>query len=56
MRLSIRAHVYDHRFENAMQTDMLRRAKREFLACGVLRGLESADGTVPPKNFVVSST
>jgi MscS family membrane protein len=42
MRLSIRAHVYDHRFETAMQTDMMRRAKREFLACGVLRGLEAS--------------
>jgi small-conductance mechanosensitive channel len=37
MRLSIRAHVYDHRYESAMQTDMLRRAKHEFLACGVLK-------------------
>lgn len=37
MRLSIRAHVYDHRFENAMQTDLMRRAKREFLARGVLK-------------------
>lgn len=41
MRLSIRAHVYDHRFENAMQTDMMRRAKREFLACGILKPAES---------------
>lgn len=27
--LSIRAYVYDHRFEQAMRTDVLRRAKRE---------------------------
>jgi small-conductance mechanosensitive channel len=37
MKLSIRAHVYDHRFETAMQTELLRRAKREFLAGGILR-------------------
>lgn len=36
-RLSIRAHVYDHRHESAMQTDLVRRAKREFLACGILQ-------------------
>jgi MscS family membrane protein len=41
MKLTIRAHVYDHRYESAMQTDLLRRAKREFLACGILR---SGDG------------
>jgi small-conductance mechanosensitive channel len=37
MGLRVSAFVYDHRFEPAMQTDLLRRAKREFLACGVLR-------------------
>lgn len=40
MKLSIRAHVYDHRYESAMQTDLLRRTKRQFLASGVLKGLE----------------
>jgi hypothetical protein len=41
MKLSIRAHVYDHRYESAMQTDLVRRAKREFLACGILKNPES---------------
>ena len=36
MRLTITAYVYDHRYEPAMHTDLLRRAQREFLACGVL--------------------
>jgi MscS family membrane protein len=40
MKLSICAHVYDHRYESAMRTDIVRRAKREFLACGVLKGVE----------------
>jgi small-conductance mechanosensitive channel len=30
MKLSIEAYVYDHRFEPAMRTDILRRAQREF--------------------------
>lgn len=42
MKLSIHAHVYDHRYESAMQTDLLRRAKREFLACGVVKSGEGA--------------
>jgi hypothetical protein len=29
MRLTIKAYAYDHRYEPAMQTDILRRAKRE---------------------------
>jgi hypothetical protein len=37
MRLTISAYVYDHRYEQAMQSDILRRAKRELLARGVLR-------------------
>ncbi|MBV8552545.1 MAG: mechanosensitive ion channel [Acidobacteriaceae bacterium] len=41
VKLSISAHVYDHRYESAMQTDMLRRAKREFAARGLLKGAES---------------
>jgi small-conductance mechanosensitive channel len=36
MRLTIQAYVYDHRYEPAMHTDILRRAQRELLACGVL--------------------
>ncbi len=35
MRLTITAYVYDHRYQPAMQTDILRRAHREFLASGV---------------------
>ena len=35
MRLTITAYVYDHRYQPAMQTDILRRAHREFLACGL---------------------
>lgn len=31
MKVSISAHVYDHRFEPAMQTDLLRRAKHQFV-------------------------
>lgn len=30
MKLSIEAYVYDHRFESAMRTDILRRVNREF--------------------------
>ena len=37
MKLTITAYVYDHRYEPAMHTDILRRAKREFLACGLLK-------------------
>lgn len=37
MKLVIGAYVYDHRYEAAMKTDLLRRAKREFLANGLLR-------------------
>lgn len=32
MKLSVEAYVYDHRFEPAMRTDILRRAQREFRA------------------------
>lgn len=35
-KLSIQAYVYDHRYESAMQTDILRRAHRELIAHGVL--------------------
>ncbi|MBV9937887.1 MAG: hypothetical protein JO150_05235 [Acidobacteriaceae bacterium] len=37
MKLNIRAYVYDHRYASAMQTDILRRTRRELIACGVLR-------------------
>ena len=33
----IRGYVYDHRYESRMQTDFLRRARREFLALGILK-------------------
>ena len=36
LKLIIQAYVYDHRHETEMQTDILRRAQREFKAYGVL--------------------
>lgn len=39
--LSIKAYVYDHRYEGAMRTDILRRARREFFALRALTGPES---------------
>jgi small-conductance mechanosensitive channel len=36
VKLSIGAYVYDHRFEPAMQTDVLRRAHHEFKTLGAL--------------------
>lgn len=33
--VSVKAYVYDHRFESAMKTDILRRARHEFRAQGV---------------------
>ena len=36
VKLSIAAYVYDHRYEPAMQTDILRRAHHEFKALGAL--------------------
>ncbi len=41
MNLSIKGFVYDHRFESQMQTDLLRRAKHEFLALGIFKPWES---------------
>lgn len=35
MKLTIHAYVYDHRYEPHMQTDLLRRAKREFPLVGI---------------------
>ncbi len=37
MKVSIQAYAYDHRYAEAMRTDMLRRAKREFLARKLIR-------------------
>jgi small-conductance mechanosensitive channel len=37
MRLTITAYVYDHRYEPEMHTEILRRAQRELIACGILR-------------------
>ena len=34
--LSIKAYVYDHRFESAMKTDILRRARHEFMVQGIV--------------------
>jgi small-conductance mechanosensitive channel len=39
--LTIQAYVYDHRFESAMKTDILRRARHEFLVQGIIKGPES---------------
>jgi small-conductance mechanosensitive channel len=36
--LKIKAYVYDHRYELAMMSDITRRAKREFIARGLLEG------------------
>src|SRR6516164_2198686 len=36
VKLTIQAYAYDHRYEPAMQTDILRRAHHEFKALGVL--------------------
>ncbi len=38
MRVRIKAYVHDHRFENAMMSDITCRAKREFQARGLLTG------------------
>ena len=38
--LTIQAYVYDHRFESAMKTDLLRRARHEFLAHGIVKAPE----------------
>lgn len=45
LRLSIEAHVYDHRFEPAMRTDLVRRAHREFQRLGGLPGPRPDMGT-----------
>ena len=37
---TIRAYVYDHRYESRMQTDLLRRAKHEFYSLGLLKAQE----------------
>jgi len=37
MKVSIQAYAYDHRYEERMHTDMLRRAKREYLARRIIR-------------------
>jgi small-conductance mechanosensitive channel len=36
--VTIQAYVYDHRFESAMQTDLLRHARRELQSHGILKG------------------
>lgn len=33
--VAIKAYVYDHRYESAMKTDLLRRARHEFLSQGI---------------------
>ena len=44
MKLTIKAYVYDHRFESAMQTDILRRVKHELSALGIARFAEPGAG------------
>jgi hypothetical protein len=39
--LTIQAYVYDHRFESAMKTDLLRRARHELLAHGIVKAPEA---------------
>jgi len=39
--LTIQAYVYDHRYESAMKTDLLRRARHEFLAQGIIKAPDS---------------
>jgi hypothetical protein len=34
--LTIKAYVYDHRFESAMKADLLRRARHEFMVQGIV--------------------
>ena len=41
LMLKIQAYVYDHRFESAMKTDLLRRARQEFLIHGIVKVTES---------------
>jgi small-conductance mechanosensitive channel len=36
MIVTIQAYVYDHRFESAMKTELLRRARHEFLSRGIV--------------------
>jgi small-conductance mechanosensitive channel len=40
--LTVQAHVYDHRFAAAMKTEILRRSRRELLACGLLKEMDAA--------------
>jgi small-conductance mechanosensitive channel len=40
--ITIQAYVYDHRFEAAMKTDLLRRARHEFVAQGLHPGQDHA--------------
>jgi hypothetical protein len=37
--VTIQAYVYDHRFESAMKTELLRRVNQQFLAKGMPEGL-----------------
>jgi small-conductance mechanosensitive channel len=46
MVLRVKAYVYDHRYEPALQTDITRRAKAEFLRRGLLKSWSYA-GTLP---------
>ena len=45
--LTIQAYVYDHRFESAMKTDLLRRARHEFLSHGIVKAPEAEPTTTP---------
>jgi small-conductance mechanosensitive channel len=41
--LNIKAYVYDHRFESAMKTDILRRARHEFMVHGIVHPPDGGD-------------
>jgi hypothetical protein len=41
--LRIKAYIYDHRYEPAMQTDIVRRCKQEFIRQGLLEGWKELD-------------
>ena len=49
--LSIKAYVYDHRYQGAMRTDILRRARREFLSLRTLKGPEAFSKKREPTDF-----
>jgi small-conductance mechanosensitive channel len=43
VKLQIKAYIYDHRYEQTMQTDIVSRCKQEFLRRGLLEGWKELD-------------